>query len=264
MRLISLTTDFGTKDGYTGVMKAVILGIAPDARIIDISHHIAPQSVLQGGLTLLPHISYFPADSIHIAVVDPGVGTERRPLAGKIGDQYYVAPDNGLLSPMIERAKERDWPMAFVQLDKPEYWLSLVSNTFHARDIFSPVGAYLATGVPLSDVGSAIDDPVFIPLPRPEIGPGHVTGQIMSIDHFGNLSSNITRADLAHLSPSGGRRISVAGYTIDGIVSTFGSARPGDLVALWNSDGTLGISVVNGNAQEKTGTSVGDAVEVKG
>jgi S-adenosylmethionine hydrolase len=262
MRLISLTTDFGIQDGYVGVMKAVIYSIDPEVKIIDISHMVSPQDVLQGGMKAIGHIKYFPENSIHVIVVDPGVGTARRPIAAKIGSQYFVAPDNGLLTPMIEQARHHSLPMEFVHLDKPEYWLDRISQTFHARDIFAPVAAYLATGVPLNKLGTAIEDPVVLSLPRPKITQDHVSGEVITVDHYGNLETNIHQADLLRLEPSGSIEVMIAGQTIRGLTRTYGEGEPGDLIALLDEEGFLGISVVNGDAAQGLNANVGEKVEV--
>jgi len=262
MRLISLTTDFGIQDGYVGVMKAVIYGIAPDVKIIDISHMVSPQNVLQGGYTAIMHISYFPENSIHVIVVDPGVGTVRRPIAAKIGTQYFVAPDNGLLSPIIESARQLTLPMEFIHLDKPAYWLDRISHTFHARDIFAPVAANLATGVPLSKLGTPIDDPIMLPLPRPRIARDHVRGEVIYMDHYGNLTTNIHQVDLSDLNYSGSLEVLIAGQSIHGLSRTCGDGEPGSLIALLDESGSLGISVVNGNAAEVLSVRVGEEVRV--
>ncbi|NIS80122.1 MAG: hypothetical protein GTO14_07915 [Anaerolineales bacterium] len=263
MRLISLTTDFGIRDGYIGVMKAVIYSIAPEVKIIDISHMVSPQNVLQGGMTAIGHIGYFPENSIHVIVVDPGVGTARRPIAGKIGTQFFVAPDNGLLTPMIEQARHQSRPMEFVHLDKPEYWLDRISHTFHARDIFAPVAAHLATDVPLNKLGTFVDDPVVLPLPRPKITQDHVVGEVIYVDHYGNLATNIRLADLAGLDQTGLLQVEIGGKSIRGLTRTFGEAEPGSLIALLDGEGLLGISVTNGNAAEHLGVSVGEKIKVR-
>jgi hypothetical protein len=262
MRLISLTTDFGIQDGYVGVLKAVIYGIAPDVRIIDISHMVSPQNVLQGGMTAIGHIGYFPENSIHIIVVDPGVGTARRPMAAKIGTQYFVAPDNGLLTPMIELARQKSLSMEFVHLENPEYWLDRISHTFHARDIFSPVAAYLAIGVPLNKLGTPMDDPVVLPLPSPRIAQDHVLGEVIYIDHYGNLASNISQADMSNLDSSGSLEVIIAGQSIRGLSRTFGDGESGSLIALLDEEGTLGICVVNGSASELLSANVGEKIKV--
>jgi S-adenosylmethionine hydrolase len=263
MRIISLTTDFGIQDGYVGVMKAVIYRIAPEVKIIDLSHMVRPQNILQGGMTAIGHIGYFPEDSIHVLVVDPGVGTSRRPIAAKIGDQYYVAPDNGLLTPMIEQAQQRSWPMEFVELNDSKYWLDYISHTFHARDIFAPVAAHLAVGVTLHDLGAPINDPVLLPLPRPKITQDHVQGEVIYVDHYGNLVTNIRQADLSTLDQTESIEVTIADHSIHGITRTFGEGEHGSLIALLDENRSLGISVVNGSAAQLLNASVGEEIEVR-
>jgi S-adenosylmethionine hydrolase len=159
MPVISLTTDFGLGNGFVGVMKGVIYKIAPDVKIVDISHAISPQDIQEGAYTLWRAYSYFKAGAVHVYVIDPGVGTHRRPIAGHIGEYYFVGPDNGLLTPILEDGERNDQKIEIVHLDQARFWLPKVSRTFHGRDIFSPVAAYLASGVPLKEMGSAIDDP---------------------------------------------------------------------------------------------------------
>ena len=163
MAFITLTTDFGTEDGNVGVMKGVIWGIAPKAQIADISHLVSPQNIHMAAFILNRHVYYFPEGTIHIVVVDPGVGTERRPIAAQIGPQRFVGPDNGVFTPMYKRAEKEGWPVKIVHTNKPKYWGDKISDIFHGRDIFSPVGAHLAAGVPLEALGTEIDDPIQIP-----------------------------------------------------------------------------------------------------
>lgn len=163
--IVTLLTDFGLQDHFVGVMKGVIAEIAPQTKVIDISHQIHPQNVIEGSRMLKEAVPYFPAGTVHVAVVDPGVGTHRRAVAAQIGSQFFVAPDNGLLSPLIERAKEKGEVLVIVALDQPKYWLPEPSRSFHGRDIFAPVGAHLANGVPLQKLGQTISDPVLINFP---------------------------------------------------------------------------------------------------
>src|SRR6266498_3122104 len=149
-------------------MKGVIYGIAPQVKIVDISHTIAAQDIHEGAFALWRAVSFFPKGTVHIYVVDPGVGTRRRSLAARLGDHYFVGPDNGLLTPLIEDAERNNQSIEFVHLNNPKFWLSKVSRTFHGRDIFSPVGAHLTSGVPLRELGGPFDDPVRMELTRPE------------------------------------------------------------------------------------------------
>jgi S-adenosylmethionine hydrolase len=242
-------------------MRGVVWKIAPDARIADLTWEITPQNVLEASLELDRQVFFFPDDSVHIIVVDPGVGTTRRPLAAKIGSQYFVAPDNGVLSMLLERAEREQWPIEIVHTDKPEYWLPKVSDIFHGRDIFSPVGAHLAAGVPLELLGGPIDDPVRIDIPFPQVTDEGVEGQITTIyTYFGNIITNIQRQDIAHL---GDVDVTLCGTTIRGVVRTFGDRPPGTLVALFDECDYLYVAVVNGNAAERIHPKAGDKVVVR-
>ena len=160
MTVLSITTDFGNTNGFVGVMKGVIYGIAPDVKIVDISQLISPQNVFEGAYAMWRAVPFFPPGSVHVGVIDPGVGTERRPIGARLGNRYFIAPDNGLLTPLILDAEQNGDPVEFVHLDNPKYWLPKMSNTFHGRDIFAPTGAHLAAGVPLKELGTPITDPI--------------------------------------------------------------------------------------------------------
>ena len=168
MPIITLTTDFGLRDGFVGTLKGVILGISPHVQIVDISHAITPQNTLEGAYALLRAFPFFPAGTIHVAIVDPGVGTHRRPIAARLGEHFFVGPDNGLFTRMLEFTEQHHSPLKFIHLTNPDYWLPDVSRTFHGRDIFAPVAAHLANGVALEKMGSPVTDPVRITLPKPE------------------------------------------------------------------------------------------------
>lgn len=258
MRHITITTDFGTPSGS---MKGVIWSIAPEAQIADLTWEINPQDVLDAAIFLDRRVFFFPSNTVHIIVVDPGVGTTRRPIAAKIGSHYFVAPDNGVLSVLLSRAERERWPVEIVHTDKPEFWMPKVSDIFHGRDIFSPVGAHIAAGVALQELGTAIDDPVRIPIPMPrKVGDG-VEGQISVIyEYFGNIITNITREDIEPLDDVD---VSLCGTTIEGMVRTFGERDPGTLVALFDECDYLYVAVVNGNAAERLHPKIGDLVQVK-
>lgn len=263
MPVIALMTDFGIKDGTVGVMKGVIWGICPTAQISDVSHMIQAQNILEGDYHLARFAPYFPKGTIHVVVVDPGVGTQRRPMAAQIGDWFYVGPDNGTVTSLLERAEVSGWTCEFVELSQPKYWLQNVSNTFHGRDIFSPVAAHLANGVPLHEVGTPFTDPVRINLPKPTRISNGWRGEVIHIDHFGNVATNIRIENLdrvVHIKDQ--VTVLFKGKKIFGLVNTFGERPPGDLIALMGSTGNLGISVVNGNAAAGLGVKVGDVVEV--
>lgn len=262
MTTITLMTDFGIKDGNVGVMKGVIWNICPEAQIADLSHVIGPQNIQEAALILSRSAPYFPAGTVHLVVVDPGVGTERRPMAARIGDFFYVGPDNGIITLWLERAQAQKQPCEFVQLEDAKYRLPVVSHVFHGRDIFSPAAAHLACGVPLASFGRAFPDPVKLKLPKPVRTATGLRGEVIHIDHFGNIASNIRVEDLGEALSNKGRIVVHLGQTeIQGMVDTFGERPVGEVIALLGSTGNLIVSVVNGSAAQKLGTKVGDTFE---
>jgi S-adenosylmethionine hydrolase len=264
MSLITLMTDFGLKDGNVGVMKGVILGIAPQVRIVDLSHLIPPQNIREAALILKRSAPYFPAETIHVVVVDPGVGTDRRPIAAQLGVQRFVGPDNGVITLLLEDAERQGWSTAFVHLDRPQFWLPEVSHVFHGRDIFAPVAAHLANGKSLATLGTTIHDPLRLTLPQPVRTVTGWRGEIIHIDHFGNLASNILGEHLAEwLGAPQKISVRLGGVQIRGLVKTFGERAPGELVALFGSTGNLIVSTVNGSAAQTLGAKVGDIFEVE-
>jgi S-adenosylmethionine hydrolase len=194
-----------------------------------------------------------------VVVVDPGVGTNRRPLAAHIDAQRFVLPDNGLLTRVLERAEQSEQTIEIVHLNRPSYWLPDVSRVFHGRDIFAPVAGHLAAGVPLAELGSPINDPVILKLSQPKRTSAGLHGEIIHIDHFGNLATNIRRE---HLECFSKLTIHLGAYQIDGLVQTFGERQAGDRVVLFGSTGDLIVSIVNGNAAQTLGAQVGDPVDV--
>lgn len=262
MAIITLMTDFGIKDGNVGVMKGVIWGICPQAQISDLSHMIGAQNVREASLILSRSAPYFPKGTVHVVVVDPGVGTARRPMAAKIGDCFYVGPDNGTITLLLERAEKENWACIFVQLDRTKYWLPNVSYVFHGRDIFSPVAAHLANGVPLSNLGTEFTDPVRLQLSQPKRTGNGWQGEIIHIDHFGNVASNIRVENLGDAIQHKDKiMVKIDSIEIKGMVNTFGERAEGEVVALLGSTGNLIVSVVNGNAADKLSVKVGDGIE---
>ncbi len=259
MTIITLLTDFGLKDGYVGVMKGVIWGIASQAQLADITHQIQPQNVSEAALALGRVASFFPAGTIHLAVVDPGVGTQRRPIAARLGEQFFVGPDNGLCTLLVEQAHQAKAQVQFVHLDRPQYWLAEISKVFHGRDIFSPAAAHLANGVPLAELGSPIQDPRLLEFLQPQRAAAGWRGQVVLVDNFGNLSTNLTSQHVAGMkSPL----VRIAGRQIHGLVSTFGNAQPGELVAMFGEADDLTVSIVNGDASAVLSIGAGEPVEV--
>lgn len=255
-RIVTLTSDFGLSDVYVGVMKGVIAQIDPTLNVIDITHDIPPQNIAAARFCLMSAYAYFPSETVHIAVVDPGVGSKRREVAIEFAGGFLVGPDNGLFSGILAQNP----PIAAVKLTNSKYWRTpSPSTTFHGRDIFAPVGANLANGVPFQELGESIDPETLIQLPLTEytaIDSG-VVGYVQYADRFGNLITNIP-SDLVR-----GKNWSakVAGFTITG-KATYSDSPVGSLIALIGSHGWIEIAVTNGNAQAELQMNFGDMVEV--
>jgi S-adenosyl-L-methionine hydrolase (adenosine-forming) len=257
--VISITTDFGSSDYDAGVLFGVIWAIAPQANIAVLTHDVTPFNVLEGAVILSRCTPFFPDGSIHMAVVDPGVGTRRRGIAAKLGNQYFVGPDNGLCTLMVEQARKKHEAVEFYALENPQYWLSNVTHIFHGRDIFAPVAAHLAAGVPVENLGSRIFDPVLIDLPIPIQKENGWRGTILHVDHFGNLTSNLTAK---HLEGRTNFSIHVQRERITGLTNTYGNAAPGDLIALLDDSDCLEIAVSQGSAEKRLQAGVGTEFEL--
>jgi S-adenosylmethionine hydrolase len=256
-QIITLTTDFGGGSPYVAQMKGVILSINPEAALVDITHDIAPQNVHQGALVLEEVTHRFPPGTIHVAVVDPGVGTERKTVCARIAGHYYVAPDNGLLSRVVivESAAQ------IYSLTSREFWLPEVSRTFHGRDIMAPVAAHLSLGTPMEQLGQSIDGLTMLSWPKVETEANRITGSVVTVDSFGNLISNIHAEALAAVAPDS-VAVTCAGETTRGIVETYAERPPESLVALIGSAGKLELAVVAGSAARELRAEVGDSVTV--
>lgn len=258
-RIITLTSDFGLQDGYVAAMKAVILGIAPDASLIDITHLISPQNVLGGGYVLFSVYATFPADSVHLAVIDPGVGTARRPIAVRAPHGTFVGPDNGLFCQaliaqgVLNTGGELHGAEAVVLEREQEQ--GGISDTFHGRDIFAPAAARLAAGLPLSCLGRSLSRLVFPPDVEPTTADGQIGGQIIHVDHFGNAITNIPGAMLL-ARPI----IRVGAVVIEGVRHSYQEA---PVAALIGSSGRLEIACRNGSAAAELGLAPGDRVLVQ-
>jgi S-adenosylmethionine hydrolase len=256
-RIITLTTDFGWSDGFVGTMKGVILSINPFATIVDITHDIAPQSIEQGAFLFSASAKYFPADAIHVVVVDPGVGSARRPIALQMGETVFVAPDNGVLSLAV-----RDAPVRAVHLNKREYWLPHVSHTFHGRDVFAPSAAHLSLGVPLEALGEPIDDWARLAPARPmRRADGAIIGCVMHVDRFGNIVTNIGEEMLTAMDQSR-IGVNIAGRTLRGVRQTYADAARGELIALISSSWMLEVAAREDSAARELGVRIGDEVIV--
>ncbi|MGH7796772.1 MAG: SAM hydrolase/SAM-dependent halogenase family protein [Candidatus Binatia bacterium] len=255
--LITLTTDFGLRDSFAGIMKGVIAGINPRIQVIDVTHGIPAQDVMAGALALRHSVAYFPHGTIHVAVVDPGVGSPRRPILIECGGNYFIGPDNGVLSLAIGALK----PDHIVELSNPVYQLPPASATFHGRDVFAPVAAHLSLGVALSAFGPKVDTFFRLALPKVVRRENTIEGEVVYMDTFGNLFTNIEEHDLT--GSSGGRvEIAVGAVCVPGLSPNYGAAAVGEFVAVVNSWGLLEIAVYRGNAQQNTGAKIGDKVRV--
>jgi len=254
--IITLTTDFGMGDHLVGSMKGVILNINPAARIIDINHNVAPFDILDGALSIAQAYRYFPPRTIHIVVVDPGVGTQRRPLLVSGEKQYFIAPDNGVLSMIFERES-----CTVRHITSEHYFLNPVSATFHGRDIFAPTAAWLAKAFQTEAFGEEITDHVRFSVPKAKTAGQTVKGVVLRVDAFGNLMTNLTTEDVPTAAvASGAIKLTVNGKEIRKLVQTFGLGEPGEPVALFGSAGYLEVAVNRGNAARTLGTNRGAEV----
>jgi S-adenosylmethionine hydrolase len=254
--IVTLLTDFGIDDPYVGIVKGVILAVNPAARIVDLTHAIPPQDIRRGALALEASYRVFPPGTVHLAVVDPGVGGPRRPLAVHAEGHVFVGPDNGLLGFCAGRAGARA-----VALTEPRYYRAGrpgVSATFHARDIFASVAGHCSRGVALSRLGPPVRRVVRLALPAPRRAAGRVTGEVLLADRFGNLLTNVTADDLP--APPAACRLTLAGHRIDGLVSRYGDRPMGAVGALIDSSGRVEIFVREGSARARLGVGPGARV----
>jgi S-adenosylmethionine hydrolase len=258
--IITLTTDFGPSSPYVAQMQGVVLSICRDVDLVDISHAIGPQNIREGAVVLADATRRFPAGTIHVAVVDPGVGTSRRIVYAELGEQRYVTPDNGLLSLLADRHQ----PKRVVALENSDYWLPQPSQTFHGRDIMAPVAAHLAAGLDPKQLGRPRDAIVMLNWPQPKKSASSVAGEILYIDSFGNLISNIGDTDVQALGDPASLVVDCGGRKIRGVVPTYGAALNGEFVALFDSQGRLEVAVVGGNAARELQAQVGEAIVVTG
>jgi len=256
--IITLLTDFGLRDAYVGIMKGVILGFNPHARLVDLGHEIPPQDILAGALALKFAWRYFPPGTVHLAVVDPGVGSSRRGLAASILGHFFVGPDNGLFSLIFQEQE----PGAVVSLENFHYFLPQVSATFHGRDIFAPVAAHLSLRTPLTDLGPELADPVKLDIPSPRFQDTEVFGQVIYCDHFGNLISNIPFASFNSWLQDRSVQIQVDGCPVTHLGITYSDAPPGALLALAGSHGYLEIASRQGSAAQILGAGPGASVQI--
>jgi S-adenosylmethionine hydrolase len=255
--LITLLTDFGNDDPFVAIMKGVVSRINPAARFIDLSHNVPPQDVFRGALILRSAAPYFPAGTIHLAVIDPGVGSSRRPLLIEAEGTSYIGPDNGVLSLALSDKKIT----RIIELRNQAYFLTPTSATFHGRDVFAPVAAALSLGVPAEEFGPTLADYAKLAWPQPVHGDGSVQGEIIYIDRFGNLVTSIAESELRTIAHKP-LTISLRSYTLQGLHDNYSSGAGQDLIALINSWKLLEIARFCGSAQLHTGAQVGDKVRI--
>ena len=250
--IITLLTDFGSADPYVGMMKGVILAICPAAHVVDITHEVPPQDIRTGAFFLEQSLGYFPRGTIHVAVVDPGVGTSRKPLAVRSEGHLFVGPDNGLLSAAARRPH-------VVHLTRASYFRPEVSNTFHGRDIFAPVAAHLAAGIPLERLGPQLSRMVRLPNARPRRVASGLRASVASVDRFGNLVTNIDWADWRSLRRP---RLVAGSFRATKLSSSYGAVPRGELVLVLGGYGRLEIAAREASASKILGLASGALVEV--
>lgn len=260
--IITLLTDFGTEDTYVGVMKGVITSICPSAQVIDLTHQVPPQDIATGAFLLDVSVDYFPEGTIHVAVVDPGVGTARKPVALRTAKAFFVGPDNGIFTLVLQRQKL----LQAICLDNPRYHLSTVSSTFHGRDIFAPVAAHIACGVSVEELGTPIHRLQRLPLPRIRVDWEGIRATIVHIDRFGNAISNLSRAEYEAWRirwdvKEPAVQVAASNTTLP-IVSTYGDVPRGKPVALFGSSERLEIAVNGGSAARELALRRGDTIKV--
>lgn len=264
MSVISFLTDFGTSDPYVGIMKGVALSIAPQSPLVDLSHEVDPQDVQGAAFLIASAYGWFPKKTVHVLVVDPGVGSSRPILAAEVDGHFFLAPDNGLLTRILEIMP----PTALVRVENPGYFLHPVSNTFHGRDIFAPAAAYIATGEPLANLGppAATTEVVKLCLAAPyTTDAGDLGGAVVAVDRFGNLISNIDENSLRAMSRTGDMTdlcIHVGESAIKGLAFSYQDVAPGRLLAIIGSRGFLEISLNRGNAATWLGLGKGAPLTV--
>jgi S-adenosyl-L-methionine hydrolase (adenosine-forming) len=258
---ITLLTDFGDHDYFVASMKGVILSINPASVIIDVSHHIAPQQIEQAGYVLHACYRYFPAGAVHVAVVDPGVGSHRRALLVTNGPHYFLAPDNGLLSRILQENADAE----VRQIEQTACRRPAGGATFDGRDLFAPVAAWLTKGTPASSFGPIIHDPVLLRIPAPQRQAQRLVGRIEYVDRFGNLISNLTLRDLGDLGPAGRQSdliLHIGSHTLKGLVSSYSEGLNDQPAALINSNGRVEVFVNSKSAALQLGLAVGTEMTI--
>jgi S-adenosylmethionine hydrolase len=257
--VIALLTDFGTRDHYAGTMKAVVLGLCPDVTLVDISHDIPPHDVMTASLELAASYKYFPQSTIFLVVIDPGVGTARRGIAAETSDYRFVAPDNGVLTAVLKEAPAK----RIVELTERRYARPTVSKTFEGRDRFAPAAGWIAKGVDLSALGRPAGESQQIAIPVPQIKDDALVGEVLRVDHFGNLVTNIDHKLFDKFSQSATIEMLADIHRIPRVVSTYAEAVAGEVCALFGSTDHLEIAINAANASERLGLTRGSPVTIR-
>jgi S-adenosyl-L-methionine hydrolase (adenosine-forming) len=260
-RIITFTTDFGVAEHYVGAMKGVICGINPLAQLVDITNSVQSYDILDGAIAISQAYSYFPPETVHLVIVDPGVGSARRPIVAKAGLQVFVAPDNGVLSLVYEREEA----ISVRHITAEHYFRQPVSNTFHGRDIFAAVAAYISKGVELAKFGDEVSDYIRFAAPKPKLAaPGSWKGVVLKIDKFGNIITNITPKDIPELFETPGRpfKITVGKAEISKLRATYAEGAQGEVFAILGSTGFLEISMNRAAASRAAGVEKGAEVGI--
>ena len=256
--VIALLSDFGTRDHYAGTMKGVMLTICPDATLVDITHDVPAHDVVDGALQLAAAARYFPAGTIFLAVVDPGVGSSRRGIAVEAGDYRFVAPDNGVLTAVL-----REWsPKKVVELTERRYARPTVSRTFEGRDRFAPAAGWLAKGIQLTALGRPASDYVRLDIPLPQTTDASISGVVLRVDRFGNLVTNIDRRTFESVARAATPHVVAGGHAVGRLVATYADIQPGEICALFGSTDHLELAANSESAAEKLGLARGAGVDV--
>jgi S-adenosylmethionine hydrolase len=256
--LITLTTDFGYRDPFVGVIKGVILGINPWARIVDITHGISPHNIVEAAFAIEESYGYFPSGTIHVVVVDPGVGSERRPIAVSANRHTFVGPDNGVFSLIYDSPRTETFHV--IHITAKHYFLKSRGGTFHGRDVFAPAAASLSKGLDMSRLGEPITDFVRLPVPRPSVGKGRVDGEVIHMDGFGNAITNIRVEDMEPMGRAG-LKVLIKGVELD-IKDYYAQGGDGKPHTVINSNGMLEIFIYMGSAATEMGLKTGERVAV--
>jgi S-adenosylmethionine hydrolase len=256
--LITLTTDFGAGSPYVAAAKGVILSLNPEVRIVDLTHDIAAQDLRQTAFFLVSTLHYFPPETLHVIVVDPGVGGKRSILYVELPEARLLVPDNGCWTWLMEGGRRRP---RVIRLSKPRYWRHKVSATFHGRDIFAPVAANLSLGLDPRELGPLVTDWVRLDRPAPSHNASGVTGEVLFVDRYGNLISNIP-AEILTLDDRP-KRVRISGTEVPRIVRTYGDAEPGTLIALVSSAEWVEVAVAQGNAAQQLGAGTGTPITIE-